>query len=194
MPSPKIVTLSIKMHQILFCLLQFQNFVTKILIEDSVLKLILEVIRIEKEIVILIGIPGAGKSTFYKKYFSDYGYINLDTIKNREKEAKLVKSLLDEGKNLVVDNTNCSNSDRKRYIPEAKEKGYKVIGYYFEPDYKSCMKRNNRRKEKSKVPECRMQYFYYLLLCCTPSYNEGFDELYVVINDNKDMIVKEYKN
>lgn len=60
---------------------------------------------------------------------------------------------------------------------------YKVIGYYFEPDYELSQERNNKREGKEKVPEIGM--ISTLKKLQRPSYCEGFDELYIVksLND-----------
>lgn len=138
----------------------------------------------------MIGIQGAGKTTFCKTRLSDYEYVNLDTLKTRDNEEKLVKKLFREGKSFVVDNTNRFKSDRERYIPTAIAKGYKIVGYYFEPDLKACLRRN--RKRSRKVPENVIKEYYNIVLNNRPTYDEGFDEIYTVINDDKEMIITEY--
>lgn len=138
----------------------------------------------------MIGVQGAGKSTFCKKYLSDYDYVNLDTLKSRDKEEKLVKKLFREGKSFVVDNTNRLKSDRERYIPMAIAKDYKIVGYYFEPDLKACLRRNKNRSRK--VPGNVIREYYNIVLNNRPTYDEGFDEIYTVINDDRDMIITGY--
>lgn len=138
----------------------------------------------------MIGIQGAGKTTFCKTRLSDYEYVNLDTLKTRDNEEKLVKKLFREGKSFVVDNTNRFKSDRERYIPMAIAKDYKIVGYYFEPDLKACLRRN--RKRSRKVPEMVIKEYYNIVLNNRPTYDEGFDEIYTVINDDKEMKITEY--
>ena len=38
---------------------------------------------VEKEMVIMCGSPGAGKSTFWSNYLSDYERVNRDTLKTK---------------------------------------------------------------------------------------------------------------
>lgn len=147
-------------------------------------------IFIEKTLAIMIGVQGAGKTTFCKMYLSDYEYVNLDTLKTRDNEEKLVKKLFREGKSFVVDNTNRLKSDRERYIPRAIAKGYKIVAYYFEPDLKACLRRNSKRSRK--VPEKVIKEYKSIVLNNKPSYDEGFDKIYTVINDDKEMIITEY--
>ncbi len=138
----------------------------------------------------MIGIQGAGKTTFCKKYLSDYEYVNLDTLKSRDKEEKLIKELFRDGKSFVVDNTNRLKSDRERYIPKAISKCYKIVAYYFDPDLKACLRRNKKRARK--VPENVIKEYRDVLLNNRPTYDEGFDEIYIVINDGRDMSMQKY--
>ena len=44
-----------------------------------------------KTAIIFIGIQACGKSTFYRERFSDIVHINLDTLRTRKKENKLLE-------------------------------------------------------------------------------------------------------
>ena len=45
----------------------------------------------QKTMVIMMGLQGSGKSTFYAKHLSeDYVRVNLDTLKTRHKEGLLI--------------------------------------------------------------------------------------------------------
>ena len=80
----------------------------------------------EKTMVLMIGIQGSGKSTFYHKYLADgYVRVNLDTLKTRNREEQLVSECFREGKSFAVDNTNPTRADRQRYIPLAQYWGYR---------------------------------------------------------------------
>lgn len=70
--------------------------------------------------VIFVGSPGSGKSTFWKNHLSSYERINRDTLKTKEKCLKVAEEAMKNGKNLVIDNTNPSAEDRKAYIQLAK--------------------------------------------------------------------------
>ena len=100
----------------------------------------------EKTMVIMIGIQGSGKSTFYHKYLANsYVRINLDTLKTRHQEELLISECIKDGKSFAIDNTNPTRADRQRYIPLAQYAGYKVIGYFMESKLKTCIERNNQR-------------------------------------------------
>ena len=131
------------------------------------------------EAVILVGLQGAGKSSFYQKMFSPtHTRINLDELKTRHNEMALVVSCLSQRLKFVVDNTNATVAARKRYIEPAKSAGYAILGYFFDCPIQDCLKRNQLRSDKEKVP--RPALFGTLKKLQPPSREEGFDQLFRV--------------
>ena len=144
-----------------------------------------------KTLVIMMGIQGSGKSTFYHRFLaSEYGHINLDTLKTRYRESTAFSEAIANGENIAVDNTNPTKADRARYISAAKAAGYKIIGYFMESKLKVCMERNEKRDGKAKVPSKAIAATSNKLQM--PSYDEGFDKLYFVSNDGENMTVSEW--
>ena len=68
------------------------------------------------EVVILIGIQGSGKTTFYERFFGAHVRISLDPVKKRNSERTLLETCLRTGQNFVVDNTNATAVERGVYI------------------------------------------------------------------------------
>ena len=69
------------------------------------------------EAIVLIGIPGSGKSSFYKEWF--YGThlrINRDMLKTRQRERALIESCLKIKQRFVLDNVNATGADRHEVI------------------------------------------------------------------------------
>lgn len=129
--------------------------------------------------IIFIGIQASGKSTFYQQYYSPgFVHINLDTLHTRAKEAKLLEECICSRLSFVIDNTNPTIEDRKKYIQAAKRNGYEIEGYFFQSVVQDCIKRNSYRTGKACVPNTA--------IACTsnrlelPSYEEGFHRLYFV--------------
>lgn len=146
----------------------------------------------EKTMVLMIGIQGSGKSTFYHKYLAtDYVRVNLDTLKTRNREEQLVSECFRDGKSFAVDNTNPTRADRQRYIPFAQYWGYKIVGYFMESKLQACIKRNDQRSGSAKIPATAIAATSNKLQL--PSFDEGFDELYFVKNDGQTMTIEEWR-
>lgn len=146
------------------------------------------------EVVILIGIQASGKSTFYKRnFFKSHMHINLDMLKTRNRENIFIDACIRAKQSFVVDNTNPLIEDRKKYINQAKEVGFKVIGYYFKSNINDSVKRNGSRCGKECIPSKAIAATYNKLVI--PTYEEGFDKLYYVsIGKDNDFIVEEWDN
>ena len=145
-----------------------------------------------KTMVIMIGIQGSGKSTFYHKYLADsFVHINLDNLKTRHREKLLISECIQSGKSFAIDNTNPTRADRQRYIPLAQREGYKVIGYFMESKLKTCIERNNQRSGTARIPEIAVAATSNKLQM--PGYDEGFDEIYFVKNDGKTMVIEDWR-
>lgn len=145
-----------------------------------------------KTIVILMGLQGSGKSTFYSRYLADdFVRVNLDTLKTRHQEKLLIEECVRSESNFAVDNTNPTRLGRERYIKPAKEAEYRVIGYFLESKIKDCIQRNALREGKARIPEKAIAATSNKLEI--PSYEEGFDELYFVKNNGEAMTIEEWR-
>lgn len=144
--------------------------------------------------VILIGIQGAGKSTFFSQnFFRTHIRINLDMLKTRHREKLILQACLQAKQPFVVDNTNPTRMDRQRYITPAKKHGFEVVGYYFQSKIEDCLKRNQAREEGEKISVAGVTSTYNKLEI--PDYKEGFDRLYYVKPDKSGFFsVMEWKD
>lgn len=66
--------------------------------------------------IIFVGSPGSGKSTFWNNHLSHYTRVNNDTLKSRDRCLRVAESALASGQSCVIDNTNPDNDARKAYI------------------------------------------------------------------------------
>jgi predicted kinase len=131
------------------------------------------------EAVLLIGIQGAGKSTFYlRRFFHTHVRLSLDLLRTRRRERLLLEACLGARQPLVIDNTSVTAAERARYILPAKAAGFRVTGYFFEPDPRGSLRRNNEREGKRRVPPAGL--FGTLKRLQRPRRDEGFDGLYRV--------------
>jgi predicted kinase len=129
--------------------------------------------------VIFIGIQGSGKTSFYReRFFDTHVRLSLDMLRTRHRERLLVDSCLAARQPFVVDNTNVLVRDRARYIPAAREAGFRVDGYFFNTALADAMRRNNRRSGKQRIPVAALAGTLGKLQM--PRVAEGFDAIYTV--------------
>jgi bifunctional polynucleotide phosphatase/kinase len=100
-----------------------------------------------RELILFVGYPCLGKSSFYRRHFQPIGYkhVNQDTLKTRDKCIKAVEQALGTGESCVVgefclifsgfpfivplcnaDNTNRDVKTRKYYVDVARRLGVPV--------------------------------------------------------------------
>jgi predicted kinase len=135
------------------------------------------------ECVILIGLPAAGKSTFYRERFAGtHDHISKDLLRNNRQPERRQEQLLLEslsgGRSLVIDNTNASVAVRAPLIRAARAHGARVVGYYFPAEAGAALRRNRAREGRDRVPDVAI--FTVRKRLEPPSREEGFDELFEV--------------
>ncbi|EYC42957.1 hypothetical protein Y032_0509g2721 [Ancylostoma ceylanicum] len=76
-----------------------------------------------KEVIVIVGFPGSGKSTFARMLEKEHGYmvVNRDTLGTWQKCCERARVYLRDGKSVVVDNTNPNKESRSRYTALARE-------------------------------------------------------------------------
>lgn len=146
---------------------------------------------ISPEMILMIGIPGSGKSTFCQNHFPQRRVISLDILRTRFQEDKALQASLQAGEDCIIDNTNVTKAERAKYITAAKAAGYRVIGYYFRSRINECLVRNARRNGKNRIPDAGVIGRAQLLEL--PEYAEGFDELYYVFIEESDFIIEKWE-
>ena len=131
------------------------------------------------QLIMFVGIPGCGKSTFYKEqFFNSHLRISLDLLNTRNKEQRFLNLALSLQQRVVIDNTNVLREERNKYITQAKENRYEVVGYYFDSNLSDCLERNEKRSGKDRIEKVGVIAKFKQLQ--PPSFDEGFDKLYFV--------------
>jgi predicted kinase len=140
------------------------------------------------EAVILIGIQGSGKSTFYREQFFDrYVRISLDLLRTRHRQQKFLEVCLATQQRFVIDNTNSKVAERAPYITAAKAARFRVVGYYFQTRLGDALRRNAQRAGKQFIPVRGV--ISTLKGLQAPTLEEGFDELHAVTIDRENRFV-----
>lgn len=141
-------------------------------------------------VVLAIGLPGSGKTTWYKRrgvtplssdllrtlLFDDiteqrYQGLVFSTLRSLLRARLIAKMPWN-----YVDATNLSPHERRQWIKMAKSFGYQVQAVFFDVPLEVCMDRN--RKRERVVTDEVMQKMAERLR--PPTFKEGFDKITVV--------------
>ena len=135
-----------------------------------------------QELVLFVGIPAAGKSTYARKHFIPHGYdhINQDTLKTRERCIKQARLALASHRSVVVDNTNPAPETRALYISLARAQHIPVRCYHFNTPPQLAAHMNMYRERVTggvykHVP--RIAFSTYVKNYRKPERSEGLDEI-----------------
>lgn len=144
-------------------------------------------------LIIGIGIPGSGKTTFLKKIAEEkgYAYIAPDDIREeltgdardqtRNKDAwdiaqERMRTSLSEGTGVVFDATFAKGHERRAFLAEARDKGAtRIEGYWFDVPLEVARARNQARMRR--VRDHALVRMDTLIREDPPLLSEGLDAL-----------------
>ena len=149
----------------------------------------------QSKVIVMIGAPGSGKSTFAKKLWQDnptFKYLSSDSMRaefgSGEEDQSVthvvfatLKRRLDHclrrNESVIVDATSMNAKDRKDYINAAKQFNAKVIAYACICDKQTLLERNQKRGAGGgrNVPEFVIDKM--IAKYQAPTSQEGFDEI-----------------
>jgi predicted kinase len=135
------------------------------------------------QLVIFVGLPGSGKSTFYFAHFAQtHAHVSKDLMPNArrrdDRQTMAIEKALAAGQSVVIDNTNPSREVRAPLIALGKRHGARIIAYYFECSVRVAIVRNEQREGKGRVP--KVAIFTTQKKLQPPVLDEGFDEVHVI--------------
>ena len=143
------------------------------------------------EAVIFIGLQASGKSSFYReRFFSTHVRISLDLLRTRHREQRMLSLCLETQQPFVIDNTNPTRDDRRRYVAAARSAGFSIVGYYFSGRIAECLLRNRQRSQP--VPEVGLLATARKLQI--PSMDEGFSSLNYVRLDGSGFVIEDWRS
>jgi bifunctional polynucleotide phosphatase/kinase len=116
-----------------------------------------------QELVVLVGFPGCGKSTFCRKFLipHEYVWVNQDTLHCADRCARECRKALSQGKSVVVDNTNPSKDHRNMYGRIAAEKKVPARIFHFDIPFDLAWHLNVFRERASSGASKRVPLIAY---------------------------------
>ena len=150
------------------------------------------------EIIIMVWLPGVGKSTYTEKHYPDYvvissdkyieeyaksiGQTYTDVFKEYTKTAEQMfkaelRDSLAKGLNIVVDRTNMTIKARSK-IMAGIPKEYKKTAITFEVNNKDEHKRRLDSRPNKVIPHFVLDMFNNMYV--KPTKDEGFDEVITI--------------
>ena len=138
----------------------------------------------KKVLIIMVGYPGSGKSTFIKKYLikNNFKPINQDKLKTSKKCLDICKHYMNLENNIVIDNTNPDINTRKLYIDLAKKYNYDIRCFKMNTTEEHSKHNNIYRllyENKNRVPN--IAYKIYNKKYIEPQLSEGFKDIVDII-------------
>jgi len=133
----------------------------------------------EKQIIIMMGYPGSGKSTIAKNICKNesFVYIEGDLYKTSTKMIKASLEHITQNKSIIFDATNSSSKKRQEYIELGKKYNYKIVCIHVSTPLEVAYKQNKLRNYEKYVP--KIAYSVYKKNYEEPSEIEGF-KLFVI--------------
>lgn len=128
-----------------------------------------------KQVIIMVGYPGSGKSSVAKKICEDERFVLIqgDVHKTSAKMIKAAGEYVGEGKSVVFDATNSSCKKRYEYIGFARKHDYEVVCVHVSTSLDESYKRNKLRDPENQVP--KIAYSVYTKYFEPPTTVEGFE-------------------
>ena len=133
-------------------------------------------VRDVQEVVILVGYPSAGKSTWAQTNLVDkstkYVVISGDDLKTIPKMIKVAKIQLDLGKSVVIDRTNPKVEDRAKFIELAALYKIPVRCVVFNVAIETAMEWNIKRLNETDKKVPRIAFYLFRKNYVSPTSDE----------------------
>ena len=156
-------------------------------------------------LIVMVGLPGSGKSTKAEELKEKYGFKVFSSDKIRGElygdencqvnHGRVFGTLygrmnraLQNGENCILDATNANRKDRKGAFRQVQDVGnYDVVAYVVTTNVEECIKRDSGR-DRTVGPDVVKRYADKFTM---PSSDEGFKDVFI---DNSSYDMKRFHN
>ena len=152
------------------------------------------------ELIVTVGLPCSGKSTWAKEFKEKEGVGNYIIIESdeyrthlfgnkqdKETNTKLFEIIhgdiyqaLSVGRNVILDATNLSQKHRKTLLQKIAKLNVHKTCVLFATSYDICLERNEKRERKVPIEIIKRMRENFNV----PMYNEGFDNIEIIYSYN----------
>jgi len=130
-----------------------------------------------QELVLMMGFPGSGKTTYVKNCIPDtYTKLHGDILKTNAKKKKALKIALESKKSVVLDATHPNKEKRKTFIEIAKDYNVPVRLIHISTDFDESKSRNENREQKVPI----IVLYVYRKNYEEPELSEGYSDVITV--------------
>lgn len=152
------------------------------------------------KLILLMGCPGSGKSTWITKHLDEHTvWVSRDDVRfsmvsedeeyfSKEKAVfkefiRRINNAIENGYNVFADATHLNESSRNKLIRNISAPVDEINIVWIKTDLNTALKRNESRKgTRAYVPKSVIRRMFYSMT--KPSFEEGFKNIYIV-EDNK---------
>ncbi|CDI97859.1 bifunctional polynucleotide [Echinococcus multilocularis] len=135
-------------------------------------------------LILMIGYPASGKSTFCNNHLTQLGYviISRDVLKDMKKCVARCEQLLKAGSSVVVDNINVTAASREPFLKITKSLGVPAFACVMQTSLDHCRHNEMFRQltDKNHIKISSIVFNQMKKHYQTPSKNEGFEEIFDV--------------
>lgn len=149
------------------------------------------------KLYVMVALPRSGKSTYVQEHFSDTVKVSADQLRLliygkrfmykgesevwRTREVML-KALMEQGLEIVIDETNMSKESRRGLIELAQEYLYQPVAIVIKTDKEVCKRRAIETNQEDLIPVIERMAKKYEEV----TEKEGFQEI-IFVNGNDDV-------
>ena len=133
-------------------------------------------ILMKSNLIVMVGPPGCGKTTFIKNQSLKGNHISRDKIRFSLLEdgetyfgkedlvfkeyVKQIQESLDAGCRTYADATHLNEKSRNKLLDNLNLKNVDIYMVVFDTPLKECLERNSHREGKERVPESALKRMY----------------------------------